>query len=109
MNRSLLARTKREFYDAAYAEIRKMGVAEAEIEAQIAEDIRVAQALLEGKCPSCGAPATRYVDRMNQQGASSMPGTWVSYRCSTQLPPGQPDPPGTCAFAIDLKEGEESN
>jgi len=109
VNRSLLARTKREFYDDAFALVRQMCVPEAEIEAQIADDIRVARALLDGKCPYCGAPSTRYIDYTRQQGASRMPGTWVSYRCSTQAPQGQPNPPGTCDFMVDLKEGEASN
>jgi hypothetical protein len=77
----------------------------AEIEARIKE----AQMLLDGKCPSCGAPIARYVDRERQHGPSGMPGVWVQYRCSTQPPPGQRRLANACSYMIDLKEGHEAN
>ena len=109
MNRSLLARTRPEFYAKAIALVREMGASEEEIAAQMASDIREAQCLLEGKCPKCGAPSARYVNRQQQAGSSSMPGVWVQYRCSTQPPPSQRRPVGVCDFMADLKEGDEAN
>jgi len=109
MNKSLLARTKPEFYTDYVSRLRAMNILYETIDELIAEEMRVAQSLLGGKCPKCGAPSARYVNRELQQGDSEMPGAWVMYRCSTQPPPGTPRPPGCCDFMCDLKEGEESN
>lgn len=108
MNRSLLARTHRSFYAEYIAEARAMGAYEKDIEEQVAANIETAQRLLEGKCPKCGAPSARYVDREQQQGPSEMPGAWVMYRCSTAPPPGTPRG-NACDFMTDLKEGDEAN
>lgn len=108
MNRSLLARTRPEFYDEYVEAARLGGASEGDIAQAVAHAIRDAQALYEGKCPKCGAPAARYVDRKNQQGFSNMPGVWVSYRCSTAPPPGVPRG-NACDFMVELKEGEEAN
>lgn len=109
MNRSLEARTRREFYAELMKIMRENGLPEADIEKHVASQIREASALLAGKCPTCGAPSTRYIDYKRQHGPSAMPGTWVQYRCSTQSPPGQVSPPGACDFMVDLKEAEASN
>lgn len=107
MNRSLLARTRPEFYTEAIKIARECGASEEEITEQMNDDIRIARLLLEGKCPTCGAPIARYVDR-EQQGPSSMPGVWVMYRCSTAPAPGRPRG-SACDFMIDLVEGDEAN
>ena len=107
-NRSLLARTRPEFYADAVAIALAMGASRKKMAAQVASDIYEAQCLLEGKCPQCGAPSVRYVNYLHQ-GPSNMPGVWVQYRCSTQPPPGQLRPDGVCDFMIDLKEGDEAN
>lgn len=108
MNRSLFARTRREFYAKAIRVAREHGASEAEIEAQLAEDIGIAKSLLAGKCPNCGEPIARFVDYERQQGESAMPGAWVQYRCSTDPPPGKPGL-RPCGFMIDLKEGDATN
>jgi hypothetical protein len=109
VNRSLLARTRPEFYDEFRHSARRAGAEETTIAAAIAEDIRVAKSLLEGKCPKCGAPSARYVNRARQAGPSDMPGVWVMYRCSTAPPPGTLRPESACDFMVDLKEGDEAN
>lgn len=109
MNRDLLARTRPEFYAEMVDTLRSGDVPEERIAATVAEYIRQMKSLLNGKCPTCGAPSTRYVDRKRQQGPSTVPGTWVMYRCSTQSPPGTRSPDGACDFMMDLKEGEASN
>lgn len=108
VNRSLLARTKPEFYTAFREHARQCGASEEDVERMIASDIARAQTLLDGKCPECGAPIARYIDHKRQQGASAVPGTWVQYRCSTSPPPGKSGP-RPCGFMIDLKEGDEAN
>lgn len=107
-NRSLYTRTQPAFYDNFRKSARGAGASEEAVERMVAADISVAQSLLDGKCPKCLAPISRYIDHGRQQGPSDMPGTWVQYRCSTDPPPGVP---GTrkCGFMIDLVEGEASN
>jgi hypothetical protein len=109
MNRSLLARTRPEFYDEFRHAARRAGAEDKTIADMIAKDIREAKSLLEGKCPKCGAPSARYVDYKLQQGPSRIPGVWVAYRCSTAPPPGQERPRGACDFMIDIKESDEAN
>jgi len=109
MNRTLLARTRQKFYAEYRHAARRAGCTDEAIARAIADMINDAKSLLEGKCPKCGAPSTRYVDRKHQQGISSMPGVWVMYRCSTQPPPGDPRPTGACDFMIDIKESDEAN
>jgi hypothetical protein len=109
VNRSLLARTRPEFYAEYRHAARRAGQEDAAIDAAIATSIREAKSLLEGKCPKCGAPSARYVDRRHQQGPSQVPGEWVMYRCSTVPPPGEIRPEGACDFMTDLKEGQEAN
>jgi len=109
VNRSLLARTRPEFYDEFRHAARRAGAEEATIAEAIARDIREAKALLEGKCPKCGAASVRYVNRMRQGGPSEMPGVWVMYRCSTAPPPGTLRPESACDFMVDFKEGQEAN
>jgi hypothetical protein len=109
MNRSLLARTRPEFYDEYRHSARRAGVEDATIAAAIATAIREAKSLLEGKCPKCGAPSARYVDRTGPTNVSSIPGAWVMYRCSTAPPPGQLRPESACDFMLNLKEGDEAN
>lgn len=95
-------------YDDYCAGAVEAGASPEDLEEAVAEMIRVAQALLNDKCPKCGAPSVRYVDYEQQQGPSNVPGAWVMYRCSTAPPPGQPRG-GACDFLADLKEGEASN
>jgi len=109
MSRTLLARTRPEFYAEWVEQARQCGVAEAAISRIIAVEMAHAQALLKSKCPKCGAPISRYVDYKRQQGPSNVPGMWVQYRCSTQPPPGQRRPDDVCDYAEDLKESEASN
>ena len=109
MNRSLLARTKPEFYDEYRQSAREAGVSDDLIFAAVATAIREAKALYEGKCPQCGAPSARYVDYGRQHGPSNVPGAWVMYRCSTAPPPGTLRPDGVCDYMLDLKEGEAAN
>ena len=109
MNRSLLARTRPEFYAKWAERAREAGGTEEQISGEIASWIREMQSLLEGKCPKCGAPSKRFIDYTNQSGPSSVPGVWVMYRCSTAPPPGQPRGDDVCNFMIDLKEGEAAN
>jgi hypothetical protein len=109
VNRSLLARTRRDFYDVYAKMLRDAGAAEPEIERAISNATIEARMLLAGKCPKCGEPIRRYVDYKLQQGPSAVPGAWVQYRCSTQAPIGKPNPPGACNFMVDLKEGCEAN
>lgn len=108
MNRALLSMTRPEFYAEWAARAREAGGSEEGIDSYIAEQIRIARALLEGKCPKCGAPSARHIDYERQQGPSEMPGVWVMYRCSTAPPPGQLRG-DACDFMMDLKEGEEAN
>jgi hypothetical protein len=109
MNRTLLARTKSEFYDDFRHTARRGGIEDEVIERNIAQSIHEAQSLLDGKCPKCGAPSARYIDRTYQAGPSRVPGAWVMYRCSTAPPPGTRRPDGVCDFMTDLKEGDEAN
>jgi hypothetical protein len=109
VNRSLLARTRPEFYAEYRHAARRMGAEDSMIDAHIAACVHDAKLLLEGKCPKCGAPSARYVDRGRQQGVSQVPGEWVMYRCSTVPPPGEVQPEGACDFMTDLKEGQEAN
>ena len=108
MNRDLLARTSVAFYDGWSALAREADISEKNIEASSAESIRTAKALLDGKCPKCGAASARYVDYARQEGPSEVPGVWVMYLCSTAPPPGQPRR-GACDFMRDFKEGEAAN
>jgi len=109
MNRDLSARTRPEFYAKWAATARETDLPEEHIDSYIAEQIQAARALLDGKCPKCGAPSARYVDYVRQQGPSDMPGAWVMYRCSTQPPPGEFRPNDVCDYMLDLKEGEAAN
>lgn len=109
MNRSLLARTKPEFYDEYRDALRRGGAEEETIASLIEKSMQEARMLLEGKCPKCGAPSARYVDRERQQGPSNMPGVWVVYRCSTAPPPGNLRPDSVCDFMVNFKEGDEAN
>lgn len=109
MNRSLLARTKPEFYAEYRHSLRRGGFEDETISKVIEASIHEAKCLLEGKCPNCGAPSARYVDRTYQSGPSAVPGAWVMYRCSTVPPPGTVRPDGACDFMLDLKEGDEAN
>lgn len=108
MSKSLLARTRLEFYAKFIESARAGGAPEKGIQEAVADGIAQAQSLLAGKCPKCGAPSTRYVDHEHQQGPSEMPGAWVMYRCSTAPPPGKPRG-DACDFMIDLIEGEAAN
>ena len=102
---ALAARTRLEFYDVVAAKMRERGVPEEQIRSYIAESILEMKALLEGKCPKCGAPSTRYANYPHwQQGSSEVPGVWVMYRCSTQPPPGERRGDDVCDFMMDLKE-----
>lgn len=106
-NPALAARTPPEFYDGWVTAARKKGVSEEMIRSEVEKMIREVKALLEGKCPQCGAPSTRYANYPHwQQGASEVPGVWVMYRCSTQPPPGERRGDGVCDFMMDLKEEE---
>lgn len=109
MSRALVAMTRPETYTEWAAIAREAGLSETDIDSYIAEQGQAARALLDGKCPKCGAPSKRYVDRRLQQGASNVPGVWVMYRCSTAPPPGELRPESACGFMLDLKEGEEAN
>jgi hypothetical protein len=109
VNRSLLARTRPEFYAKYVALARKVGVNEEQLGVSVAISILEARALLDGKCPKCGAPSARYVDYEHQQGPSEVPGAWVMYRCSTAPPPGNLRGDDTCDYMLDLKEGEAAN
>lgn len=109
MNKSLVQRTYRKFYDDLETRLREAGASEADIVKQIDASILEAKSLLEGKCPKCGAPISRSVDHKRQQGEHSMPGGWVQYRCSTQPPIGQVRPPDVCDFMVDLVEGEAAS
>ena len=104
---ALVARTRPEFYDDVAAKMCEKDLLEEEISSYIAESIREMKALLEGKCPQCGAPSTRYVDSQRQQGSSEVSGTRVMYRCSTQPPPGERRGGDVCDFMLDLKETVE--
>ncbi len=101
---SLAARTYPRFYDSLATVAREGGISEEQIDSLIEESIREANALLEGKCPKCSAPSTRYVNSQWQQGSSDVPGVWVMYRCSTQPPPGERRGDDVCDFMMDLKE-----
>jgi hypothetical protein len=111
VNRSLLARTYPHFYAEWAAGAYEAGGTDKEVEARIAASIREAQELLAGRCPKCGAPLARYVDRRpeRQGGPSNVPGAWVMYRCSTAPPPGIVRPNSACDFMVDFKEGDEAN
>lgn len=106
---TLLARTRIEFYRDIADRARKEGIADDVISKVIMEEIRIARSLITAKCPKCGAPALKYIDRQSQQGPSSIPGVWVMWRCSTQPPPGKPRTDGMCDFMVDMKEGAEAN
>jgi DNA-directed RNA polymerase subunit M/transcription elongation factor TFIIS len=113
VNRSLLARTRPEFYAEWAARVREMYRDDPEdreesIKNHIAKSIQEAQALLGGKCPKCGAPSARYVNRQMQRGPSTVPGAWVMYRCSTAPPPGN-HRGDACDFMVDYVEGDEAN
>ena len=109
MNRSLLARTRPEFYDEYRRSARRAGVEDATISRAIETSIHEAKCLLEGKCPKCGAASARYVDYTHQGGPSNVPGAWVMYRCSTAPPPGRLRPESACDYMLDVKEGEAAN
>jgi hypothetical protein len=109
MSRSLFARTRPEFYDEWAHSARRAHVPQEAVKRSIATEIHQAQALLDGKCPKCGAPSARYVHRGRQSSLSKMPGEWVMYRCSTQPPPGTLRPDDVCDFMVDFIEGEEAN
>lgn len=108
MNRTLLARTRPEYYAKMAQALRENDISEIDIKEMIDRSVREAQALLDGKCPKCGKPIARYVDRVRQSGPSSVPGGWVQYRCSTAPPPGTPRD-NACDYMLDLKEGDEAN
>ncbi len=102
---ALAARTHPEFYDDWVTALREQGASEEIIRSEVEASIREAKALLEGKCPKCGAPSTRYVkSQWQQQGPSKMAGAWVMYRCSTQPPPGERRDDDVCGFMVDFKE-----
>lgn len=103
-NPELAKRRHPEFYIQFTLYMLENGATEAEANAAVEERTREAAALFNGKCPKCGAPSTRYIDKGRQHGVSSIPGVWVMYRCSTQPPPGQKRDSKGCAFMLDLKE-----
>lgn len=105
---SLLPRTRPEFYESFVATARAGGISWGTIEREIARAMREASELLAGRCPKCGAPSAKYVDRKRQEGPTNVPGRWVQYRCSTQPPPGERRP-GVCDFMVDLTDGEDLN
>lgn len=109
MNHSLFARTRPEFYAKYVVAAQRTGTEQSVIDKNVAESIREAKALFEGKCPKCGAACARYVNYAHQGGPSEIPGAWVMYRCSTAPPPGTLRGDDVCDFMLDLKEGEASN
>ena len=101
---ALLPRTDRTFYAAWVKLAREIGVPEKDIDTHIAQNIRDTRALINGKCPQCGAPAIKYSDSAMRYGPSGLRGEWFMYRCSTQPPPGQFRDPGVCDFMMDQLE-----
>lgn len=83
------------------------GLSEERIAKVIGEWIRESDELSKGRCPKCGALATRYVSHEHQHGnlpRSFGEGLFVMYRCSTQPPPGTLRGPEACTFMIDIFE-----
>ena len=68
MNRSLLARTRPEFYAEYIRVAREGGANETQLIASVAASIREAHALLHGKCPKCGAPAMTRASPIRSRG-----------------------------------------
>lgn len=107
MNKSLELRTQREFYKGVIERWKALGVSETDINKIVDSNIKEFTLLLNGVCPQCGQPITRYVDHNRQQGdKGGMPGGWAQYRCSTAPPPGKLRPKGVCDYMLDVVEGE---
>ena len=101
-------RSKRTHYDPWVSHAKAAGLSEEKIAKQVDLWVSETESLAAGKCPLCGEPVARYIDRNHQPHAATI-GTFVMYRCSTQPPPGTLRNPKGCLFMVDYQEPRQGS